>query len=90
LITTVIKNDQNTLLNETPRCPLKLTRNAGTQGHKSNSIDCVLQVDVAAEMTGHVTNDSGAKANKDDGNYECWVSVVNGCSAWKEKRKKQG
>ena len=48
----------------------------GTKGHKGNGVDAVLQVNEAAKMASHITDDSCATTDGTDGDHKCRVSVI--------------
>ena len=53
------------------------TRDTSSQCDEGNSIDGILQVDEAAQMTGDITNNSSAHPDHADGNDEGWVTIGN-------------
>mgnify|MGYP007015609546 CR=1 FL=1 len=53
------------------------TRNRGSEGDESNSVDGILQVDEAAQVTGDITDNSGTGTNEDQRNNEAGVSIAN-------------
>ena len=55
------------------------TRNWGAQSHEGNGVDTILEVNEAAEMAGHVTDDSGTQTHRGDGYHEGGIAVGN---AW--------
>ena len=50
----------------------------GAKRHKGNGVDAVLQVNEAAKMTSHITDDSCASTDGTDGYNEGRVSVIDG------------
>ena len=54
------------------------TGHGGAKRHKGNGVDAVLQVNEAAKMTSHITDDSCAKSDGTDGYNEGRVSVIDG------------
>lgn len=55
----------------------KGVRNRGSEGDESNSVDGILQVDEAAQVTGDITDNSGTGTNEDQRNNEAGVSIAN-------------
>ena len=53
------------------------TRNGGSEGDESNSVDGILQVDEAAQVTSDITDNSGTGTNEDQRNEEAGVAVAN-------------
>ena len=54
-----------------------LTRYAGAEGHEGDGVDAVLEVNEAAEMAGHVSDDSGTHAHSSDGDHEGGITIGN-------------
>lgn len=54
------------------------TGNAGSQSDEGNRVHSVLEVDEAAEMSGDISDDGGAAADRKDGNDKGGVPIVNG------------
>ena len=50
----------------------------GAKSHKGNGVDAVLQVNEAAKMTSHITDDSCASTDGTDGDHKGRVSVIDG------------
>ena len=69
---------QHTLTTTSPWQSLySQTRDTSSQCHEGNSIDRILQVDEAAQMTGDITNNSSTDSNHGDGNDEAGVAIRN-------------
>lgn len=56
------------------------TRYTGSQCDKGNSIDSVFEIDKAAQVSGHISDDGGTQTDEDDGNNECWVAGTDSLS----------
>ena len=54
------------------------TGHRGAESDKGDGVDTVLEVDEAAEVSGHVTDDGSAHANSGDGHHEGGVPGVDG------------
>jgi len=54
------------------------TGNAGSESDEGNRVHSVLEVDEAAKMSGDISDDSGAAADREDGNDKGRVPIVNG------------
>ena len=53
------------------------TGNRGSESDESNSVDGILQVDEAAQVTSDITDNSGTGTNEDQRNEEAGVSIGN-------------
>ena len=74
---TKVKNKQTNRRVEAKRNASSLTRYASSEGHKGDGVDAVLEVNEAAEMAGHVSDDSGTHAHRGDGDHEGGITIGN-------------
>ena len=74
---TKVKNKQTNRRVEPKRNVSSLTRYASSEGHKGDGVDAVLEVNEAAEMAGHVSDDSGTYAHRGNGDHEGGITIGN-------------
>ena len=58
--------------------PIHYTGYGGAKSHKGNGVNAVLQVNEAAKMASHISDDSCASTDGTDGYNEGRVSVIDG------------